>query len=573
MTMSGVSHRVAADPALAIAPNAQQPGTSVGQDADAAVAAPFGAALTSLLGHAAAPAGANTGQEVSADQGDSSPAEDGTPAEGTAQATPAAVMLQPAVQPDAVAPADTTATHRGLDLVAPEFRARLERVIDRLESEFGYKVEVVETYRSQPRQNALFAQGRTEPGQVVTWTRASNHTAGRAADLVIDGSYDNPVPYERLMRIAREEGLRTLGPRDPGHIELPSSSLARTASSSTEDGRVAKPSADLHASVIGRSAPFVASQSSIVPGVSELERPARPADPAQPVGQVAVVAPVARVATVSPVAQVATVAQVAQVATVGAQTAPVVHSATRARSTEPAAARLAVTRGEGDAITPANAAAEQASPIAGPALGAMSTSADTDRHANDGRFSGPNDERPSRSRIDPAAARRDATEILAKAREELMHAVTGTESTSTTASPLGPRETASTGTAHADMSERIARVLKVQDAASDRPLSQVLLRLERPDGGEDRLRVDLRGNTVSATLDVGDQAAADRLNANVKELQRTLERHGFETDSLTVRTTNANTSSRERGARHDEQRPSPDSQRHRSRREHKGGRS
>jgi hypothetical protein len=155
------------------------------------------------------------------------------------------------------------------------------------------------------------------------------------------------------------------------------------------------------------------------------------------------------------------------------------------------------------------------------------------------------------------------------------------------------------------MSERIARVLKVQDAAGDRPLSQVLLRLERPDGGEDRLRVDLRGNTVSATLDVGDQGSADRLNANVKELQRTLERHGFETDSLTVRTAtrsmesstmargagasieadlqrtsagagsnnNANTSSRERGARHDEQRPSPDSQRHRSRREHKGGRS
>jgi hypothetical protein len=153
------------------------------------------------------------------------------------------------------------------------------------------------------------------------------------------------------------------------------------------------------------------------------------------------------------------------------------------------------------------------------------------------------------------------------------------------------------------MSERIARLLKVQDAANDRPLSQVMLRLERPDGGEDRLRVDLRGNTVSATLDVSDPAAADRLSANVKELQRSLERQGLQTDSLTVRTvprslesstlsravsasvesdlqrsvgststSSTNTSSRERGARHDEQRPSPDSQRQRSRREHKGDR-
>ena len=156
------------------------------------------------------------------------------------------------------------------------------------------------------------------------------------------------------------------------------------------------------------------------------------------------------------------------------------------------------------------------------------------------------------------------------------------------------------------MSERIARLLKVQDAASDRPMSQVMLRLERPDGGEDKVRVDLRGNSVSATLDLGDQGAVDRLGANVKELQRALERHGFETDTLTVRTAtravesstlsraagasveadlqraaapstssnSTNTSSRERGARHDEQRPSPDSQqRHRSRREQKGDRS
>jgi hypothetical protein len=564
MSTSGIFHRVGPDPTLAIAPNAAQPGTpAAGQDVDAAVAAQFSAALASLLAQTPA---------TEADD----PMLSGTPAGDVAQqsliaalVTPAPVTLQPSPQPDAAAAVDPKAAHRALDLVAPELRARLERVIDRMESEFGYKVEVVETYRSQARQNALFAQGRTEPGQVVTWTRASNHTLGRAADLVIDGSYDDPVAYQRLMRVAREEGLRTLGPRDPGHVEL------------------------------------AASQSSIVPGGLELERPTPPADPAQPVGgQVAVVAPVARVATVYPIARVATVAQVAQVATVGAQAAPVVHSSPRAPRTEPAVARSAAARRDGSAIAGKTGGAEQPSPVAGPSLAAMSTSADTDSHAKDGRFAEPNDERASRSQIGQAAARHDASEILAKAREELMRAVAGTDSASGTASPVGTRETTTTGIGHADASERIARVLKMQEAASDRPLSQVVLRLERPDGGEDRLRVDLRGNTVSATLDVGDQAAADRLNANVKELQRTLERHGFETDSLTVRTatrsieastmargvgasveadlqrttgssssSNTNTSSRERGARHDEQRPSPDSQRHRSRREHKGGRS
>jgi hypothetical protein len=224
----------------------------------------------------------------------------------------------------------------------------------------------------------------------------------------------------------------------------------------------------------------------------------------------------------------------------------------------------------------------------------------SDTTSHDSNRSSPNDERHPRTPIDASAARDGAAELLRQTRDELMRAVTGPDPAVTTSSSVNTREATSIG--HADMSERIARLLKVQDAASERPLSQVMLRLERPDGGEDRVRVDLRGNTVSATLDVGDQAAADRLTANVKELQRSLERHGFETDSLTVRTAtrsmesstlsravgasvesdlqrtvgtsstpNTNTSSRERGARQDEQRQSSDSQRQRSRREQKGG--
>jgi hypothetical protein len=212
-----------------------------------------------------------------------------------------------------------------------------------------------------------------------------------------------------------------------------------------------------------------------------------------------------------------------------------------------------------------------------------------------------NEQRGRSTGTERTSARDTAADILRQTRDELMRAVTTADPNATVSSPTSAREASTVG--HADMSERISRLLKVQEAANERPMSQMMLRLERPDGGEDRLRVDLRGNAVSATLDVTDQSAADRLGANVKELQRALERHGFDTDSLTVRTmtratdnatlaraagvsaetdlqraaaansgNSTNTSSRDRGTRSDEQRQSPDQQRQRSRREQKGDR-
>ncbi|MFN5582664.1 MAG: hypothetical protein ACK5BA_09175, partial [Gemmatimonas sp.] len=71
----------------------------------------------------------------------------------------------------------------------------------------------METTRSQERQDWLFEQGRTRGGPVVTWTRDSAHTRGAAVDVMIDSTWDNPAGYARLQRIAREEGLRTLGMR------------------------------------------------------------------------------------------------------------------------------------------------------------------------------------------------------------------------------------------------------------------------------------------------------------------------------------------------------------------------
>lgn len=51
---------------------------------------------------------------------------------------------------------------------------------------------VVEGLRTIERQRELYAQGRTKPGNKVTWTLHSKHLEGNAVDLapVIDGKVD-----------------------------------------------------------------------------------------------------------------------------------------------------------------------------------------------------------------------------------------------------------------------------------------------------------------------------------------------------------------------------------------------
>ncbi|MGE7841407.1 hypothetical protein ACQKNX_11485 [Lysinibacillus sp. NPDC093712] len=44
---------------------------------------------------------------------------------------------------------------------------------------------ITETYRSQERQNYLYAQGRTRPGQIVTSTLNSNHKSRLACDIAV----------------------------------------------------------------------------------------------------------------------------------------------------------------------------------------------------------------------------------------------------------------------------------------------------------------------------------------------------------------------------------------------------
>ncbi len=121
---------------------------------------------------------------------------------------------------------------------------RLIRVVERAIQISPVDFKVIEGVRTPERQKALYAQGRTKPGQVVTWTLKSNHFKqadgfGHAVDL-LPAPYDwkdlqpfNQV-YKAMMTAAKELGveirsgmdwdrdgnLREKGEGDSPHFEL-----------------------------------------------------------------------------------------------------------------------------------------------------------------------------------------------------------------------------------------------------------------------------------------------------------------------------------------------------------------
>lgn len=60
---------------------------------------------------------------------------------------------------------------------------KLQDIVRLAVEDLDFDVIVIEGLRPQSRQNKLYAQGRTEPGNIVTWTLESEHTKGNAVDL------------------------------------------------------------------------------------------------------------------------------------------------------------------------------------------------------------------------------------------------------------------------------------------------------------------------------------------------------------------------------------------------------
>jgi peptidoglycan LD-endopeptidase CwlK len=78
--------------------------------------------------------------------------------------------------------------------VNPMLASKIRQLINLAQSN-GYTLYIDEGYRTQERQNQLYAQGRTTAGAIVTNTLTSKHTQGKAVDImpVINGQPSNSL--------------------------------------------------------------------------------------------------------------------------------------------------------------------------------------------------------------------------------------------------------------------------------------------------------------------------------------------------------------------------------------------
>src|ERR1051325_10733103 len=78
------------------------------------------------------------------------------------------------------------ASEKRLEKIHPELSKRIRDLIEAF-AQRGTQVEVVQGLRTFAEQDALFAQGRTKPGPVVTNARGgqSNHNYGLAVALCL----------------------------------------------------------------------------------------------------------------------------------------------------------------------------------------------------------------------------------------------------------------------------------------------------------------------------------------------------------------------------------------------------
>ena len=361
----------------------------------------------------------------------------------------------------------------------PELRTRLQRVIERMQAEFGYDVKIAEGYRTPERQAQLYAQGRTMPGAVVTWTQDSAHTQGLAADVIIDGSYDNPTAYQRFAQIAQQEGLRSLAPLDPGHVELDAEAFGLPRTGSTVQ------------------------VTSVQGGV------ARPAD----VAQVTPVADVSRPAVVAQVAAVAAPDQIARVATPGHDLAPA--------SAE--IAELIGGDGNPDGARPADLRPR-------PSEGAgFSTEVMPDRQVAAMEQQAARERRYAEAMLAEPTA--EAGPFSDPAPRPLHSALTPSSETVLQTASFPRVDAPVAGVEAMERAERVRELL----AAQRRPVQQMTLAVDAGTAEEALMKVSLRDGRVSTSIGVRDPFAAERLAAESAALRASLTRQGVEPGSIDVR--------------------------------------
>ncbi|MEO8563617.1 MAG: hypothetical protein ABI601_16185, partial [bacterium] len=199
------------------------------------------------------------------------------------------------------------------------------------------------------------------------------------------------------------------------------------------------------------------------------------------------------IATVAAVATVATVARVARIAAPGAPL-------------------------RGEAALPASPAA--------PATGAVQLAAQRNSGADQGGHtgSGARDSRQQREET-PLGAASDA-----RAGERTYSAMDRSQGGSMDASLID-----ATSDVRPSSAARAADALDAREAAAPRTLARLTLSLDDGLGGQDHVRIGMRGMSVGASFDIRDASSADRVASRMGELTRALEQRGLEPQSLQVR--------------------------------------
>jgi peptidoglycan L-alanyl-D-glutamate endopeptidase CwlK len=92
----------------------------------------------------------------------------------------------------------------------PAVRVAAIALVDTLRHEDGAPAYIAQGRRTAKQQAALYAQGRTKAGPIVTWTLRSAHQSGTAFDLGFLGMDPDDVPgryWRAVERYAQELGL------------------------------------------------------------------------------------------------------------------------------------------------------------------------------------------------------------------------------------------------------------------------------------------------------------------------------------------------------------------------------
>jgi hypothetical protein len=109
---------------------------------------------------------------------------------------------------------------RAIEELTPRMQKKVVAFLEDCHSQ-GVMCYPFETYRSQERQDELYAQGRTQPGPIITWTLKSRHTQREAVDMAFggEGKWTWEGDWDTMREIASKYGLESLYPRENAHLQ------------------------------------------------------------------------------------------------------------------------------------------------------------------------------------------------------------------------------------------------------------------------------------------------------------------------------------------------------------------